>query len=219
VLILKQKRKTVRDISEALYYFLVREELQAKIKKQEIVFEENGELALAKEYAQIYRVVLELLDKFVSLLGEENISVREYAELLDAGMEEARIGVIPPGVDEVVIGDIERTRVKDIKALILMGVNDLSNINNYISYLNSKASTWTSNGANVYFVSVNPTNGSYSHMTNRINSFNNQIRSLNGVKYIDTNSYLNSVGFTATDGLHYDKATYKKIYDHVVSNL
>jgi len=117
------------------------------------------------------------------------------------------------------IPNVEANFKSGTAVIILMGVNDLSNINNYISYLNSKASTWTSNGANVYFVSVNPTNGSYSHMTNRINSFNNQIRSLNGVKYIDTNSYLNSVGFTATDGLHYDKATYKKIYDHVVSNL
>ena len=45
-------------------------------------------------------------------------------ELLDAGMEEARIGVIPPSLDEVMAGDIERTRLKDIRALILLGVND-----------------------------------------------------------------------------------------------
>lgn len=39
-------------------------------------------------------------------------------------MEEARIGVIPPSLDEVMAGDIERTRLKDIRALILLGVND-----------------------------------------------------------------------------------------------
>lgn len=124
IAVLKRKRKTVRDISEALYEFFVKEELQQKIKMQEEEFTAKGELALAKEYAQIYKVVLELLDKFVSLLGEDGISVKEYAKLLDAGMEEARIGVIPPGVDEVVIGDIQRTRLKDIKALLLLGVND-----------------------------------------------------------------------------------------------
>lgn len=124
VMVLKQKRKTVQDISEALYYFFERERLQEKISAQQQAFESAGELALAKEYEQIYRVVLELFDKFVKLLGEEYISISEYAQLLDAGMEEARIGVIPPGVDEVMIGDIQRTRLKDIKALILMGVND-----------------------------------------------------------------------------------------------
>lgn len=124
VLILKQKRKTVRDVSEALCRFFVKENLQKKIKAQEELFTEQGELALAKEYAQIYKVVLELFDKFVALLGDEIISVSEYAKLLEAGMEEARIGVIPPGVDEVVVGDIERTRLKNVKALILLGVND-----------------------------------------------------------------------------------------------
>lgn len=123
-LTLKQRRKSVRDISEALYCFFVKENIQKKIKDQEEVFVEQGEIALAKEYAQIYKVVLELLDKFVALLGDEILSVSEYAQLLDAGMEEARIGVIPPGVDEVVVGDIERTRLKDVKALIFLGVND-----------------------------------------------------------------------------------------------
>lgn len=124
MLVLKQKRKTVRDVSEALCRFFMKQGLQKKIKAQEEVFTEQGEPALAKEYAQIYRVVLELLDKFVSLLGDEVISVSEYARLLEAGMEEARIGVIPPGVDEIVVGDIERTRLKDVKALFLLGVND-----------------------------------------------------------------------------------------------
>lgn len=124
ILTLKQRRKSVRDISESLYRFFVKEDIQMKIKAKEEVFVEQGELALAKEYAQIYKVVLDLLDKFVALLGDEILSVSEYAQLLDAGMEEARIGVIPPGVDEVVVGDIERTRLKNVKALIFLGVND-----------------------------------------------------------------------------------------------
>lgn len=124
VFVLKQRRKTVRDVTEALYRFLEKEEIQKQIRAMERRFAENGELALAKEYAQIYRVVMELFDKFVGLLGEETISLKEYASLLDAGMEEARVGVIPPSLDEVVAGDMQRTRLKDIKALILLGAND-----------------------------------------------------------------------------------------------
>ncbi len=45
-------------------------------------------------------------------------------KLLDAGLEEARVGVIPPGIDQVVVGDMQRTRLKDIKALIFVGAND-----------------------------------------------------------------------------------------------
>ena len=114
VFVLKQRQKTVRDVTLAICEFLEKEEIQKQVKVLENQFTEAGELALAKEYAQIYRVVMELFDKFVSLLGDERIALKEYRELLDAGMEEARIGVIPPSLDEVMAGDIERTRLKDI---------------------------------------------------------------------------------------------------------
>lgn len=122
--VLKQRKKTVKDVTTALYEFLVQEEMQQKIKVQENQFAEAGELALAKEYSQIYRAVMELFDKFVGLLGDEYISLKEYSELLDAGLEEARVGVIPPSLDEVMAGDVERTRLKNIKALIFLGAND-----------------------------------------------------------------------------------------------
>ena len=123
--VLKQRKKTVRDITMALYEFLVQEELQKKLKVQEEVFQERGEQALAREYAQIYRIVIELFDKFVELLGEEPVSLKEYEKLLDAGLEEAKVGVIPPSPDQVVAGDMERTRLKDIKALFFVGANDV----------------------------------------------------------------------------------------------
>ena len=83
--------------------------MQQKIGIYEVQFQERGQLVLAKEYAQIYRIVLELFDKFTELLGEEQISLGEYRELLDAGLQEAKVGVIPPGIDQVVVGDIGLT--------------------------------------------------------------------------------------------------------------
>lgn len=122
--VLKQKQKTVRDITLAVYEFMVKENLQDRLARQEEAFQEAGELALAKEYAQVYRIVIELFDKFVELLGDEKVSLDEYCKLLDAGLEEARVGVIPPSIDQVVAGDMERTRLKDIKALFFVGAND-----------------------------------------------------------------------------------------------
>lgn len=122
--VLKRRKKTVREVTEAICEFLMAEELQQKVKGYELQFQERGELVLAKEYAQIYRIVMELFDKFTELLGEEMISLAEYRELLDAGLQEAKVGVIPPGIDQVVIGDMERTRLQDVKVLFLAGVND-----------------------------------------------------------------------------------------------
>ena len=80
----------MREVTEAIYAFLVQEEMQKKIGIYEVQFQERGQLVLAKEYAQIYRIVLELFDKFTELLGEEQISLGEYRELLDAGLQEQR---------------------------------------------------------------------------------------------------------------------------------
>ena len=124
-MVLKKRNKTVSEVTKALYDFLVKEELQKKVKEYEIRFGNDGELALEKEYGQVYRIVIELFDKFVELLGEEQIALKEYCELLDAGLEEAKVGVIPPSLDQVVAGDIERTRIKDIKAVFLLGANDM----------------------------------------------------------------------------------------------
>lgn len=124
VYVLRQRSKTVKDVTMALYEFMVREELQLKLQRQSEAFQEAGELALAKEYSQVYRILIELFDKFVELLGDENVTMDEYLKLLDAGLEEARVGVIPPGIDQVVVGDMQRTRLKDIKALIFVGAND-----------------------------------------------------------------------------------------------
>ncbi len=105
--------------------------------------------------------------------------------------------------------------------IILMGVNDLYNVSNYASYINSLYSQYSGKGAYFYFVSVNPTNGNYSHLSSGIQNFNKSIKSsLNSkIKYIDTYSYLVSNGFNTTDGLHYTNDTYKKIYNYILKSL
>lgn len=124
VFILKQRSKTVRDVTQAVYEFFVQEHMQEQLSLMEQRFQDGQELALAKEYAQIYRITLELFDKFAELLGEERISLKEYCDLLDAGLQEAKVGVIPPSLDQVVVGDMQRTRLKNIRALFFVGVND-----------------------------------------------------------------------------------------------
>ena len=123
--VLKKRKKTVKEITIAVHEFLLQEKMQENVQEMENYFQEQGELALAKEYSQVYRIVMELFDKFVELLGDEEISLKEYNELLDAGLEEAKVGVIPPSLDQVVIGDMERTRLNHLKVLFFVGANDV----------------------------------------------------------------------------------------------
>ena len=115
---------TVQERTEELYQFILQSEIQEKLRQQELHFQEIGDVALVKEYAQIYGIVMSLLDKLVEVLGDEPISLKDYQQLLEAGLGEAKVGIIPPSADQLVIGDVKRTRLGDIKALFFMGVND-----------------------------------------------------------------------------------------------
>ncbi len=107
-----------------LYDFLEQNQVQQKLLNYQQQFEQEGDLAKAREYAQIYRLVMDLLDQIYGLLGEEEISLQEFADILDAGFGEITVGTIPQNVDRIVVGDMERTRLKQVKVLFFLGVND-----------------------------------------------------------------------------------------------
>ncbi|MDE6924041.1 MAG: exodeoxyribonuclease V subunit gamma, partial [Acetatifactor sp.] len=119
-----KKEGRVKDYIDGLYDFLVQNKVQNKLVEYERQFEEQGQLPRAREYAQIYRLVMELLDQIYELLGEETIPLPEFREILEAGFGEIQVGTIPQNVDRVVVGDMERTRLKQVKVLFFLGVND-----------------------------------------------------------------------------------------------
>ena len=88
------------------------------------MFTEQGNLTRAREYAQIYRLVMELLNQIYELLGKEVISLKEFADILEAGFGEIEVGTIPQNVDRILVGDMERTRLQQVKVLFFLGVND-----------------------------------------------------------------------------------------------
>lgn len=114
----------LRRYAEALYELLVSCKIQQQLKEQEQEFERKGQREKVNEYSQIYRIILEILDEAVELLEEEEISRKEFLEILEAGFGEARVGLIPPGIDQVHVGDMERTRLNQIRVLLFLGLND-----------------------------------------------------------------------------------------------
>ncbi len=116
--------ETVLDYTRALYEYVVSQKIFEKLERYCDLFVEEDKPLLVKEFQQIYQIIMDLFDKMVELLGDEKVSLKEFEELLDTGYSEIKVGLIPPGVDQIVIGDIERTRLKDVKILFFVGVND-----------------------------------------------------------------------------------------------
>ena len=104
--------------------------------------------------------------------------------------------------------------------IILMGVNDLYHVNDYISYINSKAAEWGNRGAQTYFVSVGPVQNDPYCTNGEIESFNAAMQAnLSGATYIDVYSHLVSEGFSTVDGIHYPDSVSIDIYNYILDHL
>ena len=118
---MKEKEHTVEERTRMLYHMIVKDRIQERLAEKEQDFAAQGDQAMVKEYSQIYGMIMELLDKMVQMLGSETITAKEYGQLLDVGFQEMRVGIIPPTADQVLLGEMERTRLKDIKVLFFAG--------------------------------------------------------------------------------------------------
>lgn len=110
------------------------------------------------------------------------------------------------------------------KAIVFnLGINDLQNQSEYISYMNELAPKLINQNCTLYYVSVNPVDNSVIQIPrpeSDIRAFNKALQTqLEDFTYIDTYSYLKKAGFTTTDGLHYNSLTYRKIFDYVMDEL
>lgn len=127
--VLCDKESTVSDYVLALYNLIEYGRGYENMEELADSLEQDNPLDLriaarASEYRQTYRRVIELLEQIDALMGDEQIAIGEFAQILDAGFEEIKVGIIPPSVDCVTMGDIERTRLEHVKVLFMLGVNE-----------------------------------------------------------------------------------------------
>ena len=117
-------KHTVKQFSTALYLVAEADGIEDKLKKAAKSFEEEGNRKLAGQYDKIYIKVMNVLEELCDLVPEEITDIRGFGNLLDAGLDAIRIGLIPMGMDYVQVGDLTRSRVSDVKALFIVGAND-----------------------------------------------------------------------------------------------
>jgi len=119
-----ERKATVEEQIKAIYNYIVGLGVEQQLALREAELLAEGEQTKSKEYGQVYRIVMDLFQKCIRVLGKETLSILELTEILDSGFEAAKVAVIPPGYDSVTIGDIERTRLNQTKVLLFLGVNE-----------------------------------------------------------------------------------------------
>jgi ATP-dependent helicase/nuclease subunit B len=86
--------------------------------------EQDGRLDEAEEHRQVWREIMSFLDDLAFAFSDVTLTIHEFTDALEAGLSGLTLGLVPPTVDQVLVGSIERSRHPDIKAAVVLGFND-----------------------------------------------------------------------------------------------
>lgn len=115
---------------------------------------------------------------------------------------------------------------KKYNIIINLGVNDFTNISSYITYYNNLVTQEKYQNSKLIIVSVNPiddikaSNSGYKSKNSSVIYFNNQLKTKlsSNITYCDVYNKIKDT-YSTSDGLHYDNATSKNIYNEILNCL
>ncbi|WP_286231230.1 helicase-exonuclease AddAB subunit AddB [Neobacillus mesonae] len=113
-----------RKLCEAIYLYLEELDVPAKLENWKTAAEEKGNLVQAREHEQVWNAVIDLLDQYVEILADDKVPLKSFSAILEAGFESLHFSLIPPALDQVLIGDLEKSRLNQIKVVFVAGVNE-----------------------------------------------------------------------------------------------
>ncbi len=118
------KNKTVSQISKELYMFLINNKIFEEIYRKQEYLRSIEEIDTANEYEASIQTVINLLDEIVLIFKDEQITFDNYKELLKIGFLNSSLKNIPATLDQVIVGDVDRSRSHKVKAIFIIGLND-----------------------------------------------------------------------------------------------
>lgn len=116
------QEKTGREISGAVYDFLLAIGADQCVLRLSEKLREMGQFTIAEEQVRLWELLMSVLDQMALLLHDTAVSRERYAALFRLVLAASEISGIPAGVDQVSIGEAGRMRPADPKIVFLIGV-------------------------------------------------------------------------------------------------
>ena len=113
--------KTVEQQCIALYLLL--EETKAADKLSLLAAESisGANVARAVQHEQMWKATVDVLDQMVEMIGEQNVDQSVFAEMVQVGLMSIQLSLVPPCLDQVLMGSIDRTHPHGVKYVFLLG--------------------------------------------------------------------------------------------------
>lgn len=135
----KQKKKTltVTERLDAITDFLEKLDIKTRMEQLAAQMEQQAApsgsrqssvrmLRRSAEYAQLYECFSGIVASVKKYMGPQPISVKDFSTLLELGLGQYRLSVIPPSVDQLIIGDPASIHLAEAKVLFVIGFDEAS---------------------------------------------------------------------------------------------
>lgn len=119
-----KKANNVEEKTKILYEYLQNIKVFEKHKDLAEIYIKKEELSEGLKYIKVYELSIELLDELVTLVGNQVVTVSEYGSMLETGLSGIKFGMTPASVDQILVGDLRRTRFNETKVLFVLGINE-----------------------------------------------------------------------------------------------
>ncbi|MHC4864092.1 MAG: PD-(D/E)XK nuclease family protein [Planctomycetota bacterium] len=80
-----------------------------------------GDYSQVEEHRQLYDKLVTVFDEMVEVFAEQKLDLDDYLAVLNLAFSQLTLAFIPPTLDQVLVGSIERSRHPDLKAAFLVG--------------------------------------------------------------------------------------------------
>lgn len=124
IYVFSDKDLTYKKAATALFNLLSSYDVERKLYDMHLAFSRENDEIHSKEYEEIFGKVIEVIDRMVRLLSDSPCDISSFSDDLIMLLSGINVGVLPYSNDCVVIGDMERSRVSEIKVLFLLGCHD-----------------------------------------------------------------------------------------------
>ncbi|WP_186579095.1 helicase-exonuclease AddAB subunit AddB [Aquibacillus kalidii] len=115
---------TIQDKAVIIFEWLESMGVSEQLESVRDDLEQKGRIERSREQEQVWEAVIQLLDEMVEIAGNEKMSLQVFRATLDTGFESLKFAHVPPSMDHVVTGTIDRSRMSEVKCALLLGVNE-----------------------------------------------------------------------------------------------
>lgn len=119
-----KESKTMREGLTHFYQLLVSSGVEQQLiywRNQEV---ERGQLEAARNHEQTWDALMELLDQFVAIYGEDAFDLALFEEMLTSGLANLQFGKIPTAIDQIKINPLDLARPLQSKVTFAIGLDE-----------------------------------------------------------------------------------------------